>query len=216
MVAVYLQEEFGYSALTAGIGLVPFSLVLAVTGVMSGRLTSRFQLPTLLIVACVSMALGLAILSFVPVSYGYSGMVIPFLLIAAGAGPGFTLLNTVGLAAVSPERFGQATGMIYMFRFGGGAIGVAAASELHGAFFQRHLAFRLSETPLSFAQQKLLEQPGAAERIGNDRCRPDHKSGRTGPPGVSRVIRGGVHRHVASESDLAHCDRNFGGNNAKK
>lgn len=36
MVAVYLQEEFGYSALTAGIGLVPFSLVLAVTGVMSG------------------------------------------------------------------------------------------------------------------------------------------------------------------------------------
>jgi EmrB/QacA subfamily drug resistance transporter len=167
MVAVYLQEEFGYSALTAGIGLVPFSLVLAVTGVMSGRLTSRFQLPTLLIVTCVSMALGLAILSFVPVSYGYGGMVIPFLLIAAGAGPGFTLLNTVGLTAVSPERFGQATGMIYMFRFGGGAIGVAAASELHGAFFQRHLAFRLSETPLSFAQQKLLEQPGAAERIGN-------------------------------------------------
>jgi MFS family permease len=167
MVAVYLQEEFGYSALTAGIGLVPFSLVLAVTGVMSGRLTSRFQLPTLLIVACMSMALGLAILSFVPVSYGYSGMVIPFLLIAAGAGPGFTLLNTVGVAAVSPERLGQATGMIYMFRFGGGAIGVAAASELHGAFFQRHLAFRLSETPLSFAQQKLLEQPGAAERIGN-------------------------------------------------
>ena len=51
MVAVYLQEEFGYSALTAGIGLVPFSLVLAVTGVMSGRLTSRFQLPTLLIVS---------------------------------------------------------------------------------------------------------------------------------------------------------------------
>src|SRR2546430_16496582 len=94
-------------------------------------------------------------------------MVIPFLLIAAGAGPGFTLITTVRLAAVSPERLGQATGMIYMFRFGGGAIGVAAASELHGAFFQRHLAFRLSETPLSFAQQKLLEQPGAAERIGN-------------------------------------------------
>lgn len=146
---------------------VPFSLVLAVTGVMSGRLTSRFQLSILLIAACVSMALGLAILSFVPVSYGYGGIVIPFLLIAAGAGPGFTLLNTVGIAAVSPERLGQATGMIYMFRFGGGAIGVAAASELHGAFFQRHLAFRLSETPLSLAQQKLLEQPGAAERIEN-------------------------------------------------
>src|SRR5438876_11731642 len=99
---------------------------------MSGRLTSRFQLPKLVIVTCMSMALGLAILSLVPVSYGYSGMVIPFLLIAAGAGPGFTLLNTVGLTAVSAERFGQSTGVIYMFRFGGGPIGVAAAIVLHG------------------------------------------------------------------------------------
>jgi hypothetical protein len=55
--------------------------------------------------------------------------------------------------------------MIYMFRFAGGAIGVSAASALHSALFHRQLVFRLSETPLSFAQQKLLEQPGAAERI---------------------------------------------------
>jgi len=93
-------------------------------------------------------------------------MVFPFLLIAAGVGPGFTLLNTAGLAAISAERSGQATGMIYMFRFAGGAIGVSAASVLHSALFHRQLVFRLSETPLSFAQQKLLEQPGAAERIG--------------------------------------------------
>ena len=53
-----------------------------------------------------------------------------------------------------------------MFRFAGGAIGVTAASALHSALFHRQLVSRLSETPLSFAQQKLLEQPGAAERIG--------------------------------------------------
>lgn len=167
--AVYLQEELGYSALTAGTALVPFSLVLAVTGVMSGRLTKRIRLASLLIASCFSMALGLAILSFVPASYKY--MVLPFLLIAAGAGPGFTLLNTAGLAAIPAQRSGQATGMIYMFRFGGGAIGVAAASALHGALFQSHLISRLSKAPaitdsLSAVQQKLLEQPGAATRIG--------------------------------------------------
>jgi MFS family permease len=163
--ALYLQEELGYSAFTAGIALVPFSLVLAVTGVMAGRLTSRFQLTNLLITSCVSMALGLATLSFLPASYGYLGMVFPFLLVAAGAGPGFTLSNTAGLAAVPPERSGQAAGIIYMFRFGGGAIGVAVASTLHGAFFNSQLAARLSETPVSAAQQKLLEQPGAIERL---------------------------------------------------
>jgi len=164
--AVYLQEELGYNALTAGIALVPFSLVLAVTGVISGRLTRRFQLTTLLMASCLSMALGLAILSFLPASYGYRGMVFPFLLVAAGAGPGFTLLNAAGLAAVSSERSGQATGIIYMFRFGGGAIGIAAASALHAVLFHRQLVFRLAETPLSVTQQKVLVQPGAAERIG--------------------------------------------------
>jgi hypothetical protein len=112
------------------------------------------------------MALGLAILSFVPASYGYSGMLFPLLLVAAGAGPGFTLLNTAGLAAVSPERSGQAAGIVYMFRFGGGTIGIAAASALHATLFHRQLVFRLAETPLSVTQQKVLEQPGAAERIG--------------------------------------------------
>jgi EmrB/QacA subfamily drug resistance transporter len=163
--ALYLQEEMGYSAFTAGIALVPFSLVLAVTGVMAGRLTSRFQLTNLLITSCVSMAVGLVILSFLPASYGYPGMVFPFLLVAAGAGPGFTLLNTAGLAAVPPERSGQAAGIIYMFRFGGGAIGITVASALHGAFFNSQLMARLSETPVSAAQQKLLEQPGAVERL---------------------------------------------------
>src|SRR5205823_12799045 len=123
-------------------------------------------LPTLLIMSCVSLASGLAILSFMPASYGYVGMVFPFLLVAAGVGPGFTLLNTAGLAAISAERSGQATGMIYMFRFAGGAIGVSTASALHSALFHHQLVFRLSGTPLSFAQQKVLEQPGAAERIG--------------------------------------------------
>jgi EmrB/QacA subfamily drug resistance transporter len=164
--AVYLQEELGYNALTAGVALVPFSLVLAVSGVMSGRLAKRFELASILIVSCAFLTLGLAFLSFVPASYGYSGMVLPFLLIAAGAGPGFTLLNTAGLAAVPPERSGQASGMIYMFRLGGGAVGVAAASALHSALFQRHLVSGLSGVSLSFAQKKLLEQPGASERIG--------------------------------------------------
>src|SRR5436190_21883950 len=133
---------------------------------MSGRLTSRFPLRTLLIMSCIFLAAGLAILSSVPASYGYIGMVFPFLLVAAGVGPGFTLLNTAGLDAVPPERSGQATGMIYMFRFGGGAIGVAAASALHSALFHSHLVSRLSTARLSIAQQKLLEQPGASERIG--------------------------------------------------
>jgi hypothetical protein len=56
--------------------------------------------------------------------------------------------------------------MIYMFRFCGGAIGVAAASALHSALFHGHLVSRLSAARLSIAQQKLMEQPGAAERIG--------------------------------------------------
>ena len=117
------------------------------------------------IASCVSMALELATLSFLPGSYGYIEMVFPFLLVAIGAGPGFTLLNTAGLAAVPQERSGQAAGIIYMFRFGGGAIGVAVAATLHGAFFHRELVTRLSETPVPAALRTVLEQPGAIQRL---------------------------------------------------
>jgi EmrB/QacA subfamily drug resistance transporter len=165
--ALYLQEELGYSALTAGVALVPFSLVIAISGVMSGRLARHMSMATILVVSCVLLAAGLAILSVVPASDGYGGMVLPFLLIAAGAGPGFTLLNTAGLGAAPAARSGQASGMIYMFRLGGGAVGVAAASALHGALFHRHLVFALSQASLKlpFAEQKLLERPGASEHI---------------------------------------------------
>jgi hypothetical protein len=54
-----------------------------------------------------------------------------------------------------------------MFRFGGGAIGVVVASTLHGAFFQGELVTRLSETPLPSALRKILEQPGAIERLAH-------------------------------------------------
>jgi hypothetical protein len=37
-------------------------------------------------------------------SYGYVGMLFAFLLVAAGVGPGFTLLNTAGLAAIPSQR----------------------------------------------------------------------------------------------------------------
>jgi EmrB/QacA subfamily drug resistance transporter len=167
IIALYLQEELGYSPLAAGVALVPFSLVIAISGIMSGRLTRRLNVATILVVSCIFLAVGLALLSFVPPSDGYGGLVLPFLLIAAGAGPGFTLLNTAGLGAVPAERSGQASGMIYMFRLGGGAIGVSAASALHGAFFTKHLTFAVSQNSLhlSLVQQKLLEQPGASQRV---------------------------------------------------
>src|SRR3989440_8565713 len=133
--AVYLQERLGYNALTAGIALAPLRLVLAVTGVMSGRLTSRFPLTTLLIISCVSLASGLAILSFMPASYGYVGMVLPFLLIAAGVGPGFTLLNTAGLAAISAERSGQLRGRSTWFRLPEARLGWSTAGHFTAPSF---------------------------------------------------------------------------------
>ena len=38
-------------------------------------------------------------------------------------------------------------------------------TALHGGFFNSQLVTRLSETAVSAAQQKLLEQPGAVDRL---------------------------------------------------
>src|SRR5437588_159195 len=166
-----IQESHAENALhridITGVFILAAALTSLLLGLNAAQDPDKDQVVTLGLIALslVLFVSGLAILSFMPASCGYIGMVFPFLLVAAGVGPGFTLLNTAGLAAIPSERSGQATGMIYMFRFAGGAIGVSAASALHRALFHRQLVFRLSETLLSFAQQKLLEQPGAAERI---------------------------------------------------
>jgi hypothetical protein len=99
-----------------------------------------------------------------PASYGYIGMVLPFLLLPLASVPDLLAEHSwPGCDFRGALRPGYGNDLHVSVC--GGAIGVAAASALHSAIFRRQLVFRLSETPLSLAQQKLLEQPGAAERI---------------------------------------------------
>src|SRR6266550_6969580 len=152
-----------------GLGLIALSLVSFViltfierrtdNAILDGKL---LRLPSFLCSCVASFLLGFVFFLFLFITAVYLQERLGYNALTAGIA---LAPLSLGLAAISAERSGQATGMIYMFRFAGGAIGVSAASALHSALFRRQLVFRLSETPLSFAQQKLLEQPGAAERI---------------------------------------------------
>jgi len=142
---------------------------------MSGRLTKTvFQLAALLIVSCAFMVVGLAA-PFVHCQRlmvtGGDGVAVFLFISPPVPGPGLLSAKTQPASTrVPPERSGQATGMIYMFRFCGGAIGVAAASCASQRSLSRSFSSLDCPQPrLSIAQQKLMEQPGAAETHRTDR-----------------------------------------------
>jgi EmrB/QacA subfamily drug resistance transporter len=125
-----LQNAYGFSALVAGLAMLPFALPMVfaprVTGALAARYTSRLLLTGGLLTSAVGN-LGFGIISWS--GAGYAGFAAAMLVAGAGAG----LLNgqTVKAlqAAVPPERAGMASGLASTTRF----IGILVSIAILGA-----------------------------------------------------------------------------------
>lgn len=137
VMTLYLQQERGYSALLAGIALLPQMAMAVVGSTVAGRITARRgpRLPML-----IGLSLGAArLLALIAVdthsSYGL--LVAPFM--AAGLGMSTTMpaATTAVMEAAPPERAGLASGTINAARQIGGVFGVA----LMGSLVAKHATF---------------------------------------------------------------------------
>ena len=128
---LYLQQVLGYSALLAGIALLPQMGVVAVGSALSGRFTAHMgsPRPTLLIGLIVGGA-GLLGLIVTGTHISYPLLIGP--LIGAGFGMSFTMpaATTAVVDATPAERAGLASGAINAARQLGGVIGIAVLGAL--------------------------------------------------------------------------------------
>jgi len=133
MMALYLQEERGYSAMHTGLIYLPIAVGALVFSPLSGRLVGRYGARPSLVVAGVLISVAASMLSFLTATTP----VWMLLAIFAVFGIGFSMVNApITNAAVSGmplDRAGAASAVTSTSRQVGVSIGVALCGSIAGA-----------------------------------------------------------------------------------
>ena len=129
-ISLYFQRLRGFSALETGLALVPEGVFVAVSSVLSGRLTARTGPRAPMLCGLLLGAAGFAGLVGAGRSTPYT-VLVPG-LIAVGIGMAFTMpaATAATIESAPADRAGIASGVLNAARQAGGAIGVALLGTL--------------------------------------------------------------------------------------
>ena len=196
---IYLQSALGYSALKAGLTLMPASLVMIFVAPGLGKLTDRIGGKYILISGLALFAIGMGWLALAvgPRSSWYD-LLAPLIVIGIGMGGTFVPLTTTAMREVGPGLAGAASGVLNTTRQVGSVIGAAAV----GALLQNRLVASLS----SGAAARAAVLPPAARGPFVSEFRQAASSGLAGgpaspaarvPPGTPAALAAGVRRLAA-------------------
>ncbi|MEU9339839.1 MFS transporter [Streptomyces sp. NPDC048278] len=141
VLALYLQNAAGYSALAAGITVLPFAVGSAVGAALGGRLVVRHG-RKLVVIGLSGVALGLlgiiAVVRLVPMeNFGWAAAV-PMIVGGIGSGVTVSPNTTLTLTRVPVKRAGAAGGVLQT----GQRVGSAAGIAVVGSVYFAHLAHR--------------------------------------------------------------------------
>jgi MFS family permease len=158
---IYLQSALGFSAIKAGLTLLPMSLVSMLLAPFAGRMADRIGGKYILVFGLGMFALGMGLIDW---SASIDSTWLTFLpgAIVAGAGLGCTFapMATVAMRNIKPQVAGAASGLLNTTRQLGGAVG----SAIVGAVLQNRLSVALHDEAVKFAAQLPPQLPAQARQ----------------------------------------------------
>ena len=153
---IYLQSALGYSALRAGLTMLPMSLISGAVAPFAGRLADRVGGKYILLVGLTLFAAGMGWIDW---RADVDSTWLTFLpgLVVGGVGLGCTFapLATVAMRNIRPQLAGAASGVLNTTRQVGGAVG----SAIVGAVLQNRLAVALHDQAVTYAAQLPRDLP---------------------------------------------------------
>jgi Na+/melibiose symporter-like transporter len=126
LATLYLQLVRGLSPLTAGFVFLAPSLLVALTGPIGARLGKHVRPSVVMAGAGVVSGCGLVGLSL---AGSWPTYVVAFAVAGFGLGMGWTFANVATQDAVSPDRAGEASGVLLTIVVTAGGVGVAAVAS---------------------------------------------------------------------------------------
>jgi EmrB/QacA subfamily drug resistance transporter len=137
---LYIQDVLGYAPLQAGLRFLPVTLLSFFVAPISGRLSVRIPVRTLLGSGMLLVSGGLLAMTAIDPSSGWTTLVPGFLLAGAGIGMVNPPLASTAVGVVHFTRSGMASGINNTFRQVGIATGIAGL----GAVFQHDVTHNTS------------------------------------------------------------------------
>jgi EmrB/QacA subfamily drug resistance transporter len=129
----FMQKQLGYSALEAGLGMLPFLAVFALASFAAGPLYDRVGAKRLAVVGAALITLGPLLLSFLDEGSGYGALIPGMVVLGIGAGSFIPTATTAGVTSVDESQTSLAGGIVYMFQIAGGSIGLGLTTTVFSA-----------------------------------------------------------------------------------
>jgi EmrB/QacA subfamily drug resistance transporter len=147
VVLLFEQDVLGYSALGAGASIIPLMGTALVVGPAGGLAVDRWGTTGTLFSGLVLMAGALALLLDAGTGTPYGRLLFAFIAVGVGCEVLSMTTNVMALGAVGREKAGQASGMLSLFRRGGGLLGVVLAALVFSLVARAELTARLDRPP---------------------------------------------------------------------
>ena len=135
LLSQFFQTVQGYSPLSAGLRILPWTLAPMFISPIAGMLSDRIPGKTLVGIGLSLQAVSLAWMGLVSTpTIAYSELIAPFVIAGIGMSLFFAPMANIVLSAVRPQEEGQASGANNAIRELGGVFGVAVLAAVFASF----------------------------------------------------------------------------------
>ena len=130
LITQYLQTVLGYSALDAGIRMLPMACVMLVVAPLAPRIVERVGTKLVVGAGLTLVTLGMAWASQVPATDGYPHLVVAMIMLSGGMGLVMAPATESIMGSLPPAKAGVGSAMNDTTRQMGGALGVAVIGSI--------------------------------------------------------------------------------------
>ncbi len=165
-VANYFQNFLlmDYTALQAGVALLPFGAAMFVISLASGKIIRLFGLQWMMGLGLLLMAVGFFLMASISPGSDYSAFLPSLIIVGVGLGLTFGPFSAVAVASVREGKVGEASGLVNMSRYIGAAFGVAVGTVAYNSAALDRLSDVIGRLGINVDAGKELDQLVA----GND------------------------------------------------
>jgi EmrB/QacA subfamily drug resistance transporter len=161
----YLQSVLGYSALAAGVRIIPFAVVMMALAPQSAKLADRFGTKLVVATGLLTVATGLGVITQVEPSAGYTPVFFAFVIMATGMALTMAPATESIMGSLPRDKAGVGSAVNDTTRQVGGALGVAIIGSVYSSVFAGSMVSALKSSGVSVPPDvaaKVTDSIGAA------------------------------------------------------